>query len=70
MSSIVYMAVSKDKYHLPIAVADTARELARLTGVKTETIYSEIARFKSGKLHGQRNQRFFRIELEDEDVRC
>lgn len=65
---VVYMAVSRDKYKLPIAIADTCGELSKMVGVKKETIYSEIARFKSGKLYGQRNQRFFRIELEEDDL--
>lgn len=64
---VVYLACSKDRLALPIAVADTAEELARLAGVKVGTVRSEIARFKSGKLHGQRNQRFFRIEIEEDD---
>lgn len=44
----VYMAVSNDKFQLPVAVADSAQELAEKMGVTTGTIYSSICHLKSG----------------------
>lgn len=34
----LYVATTHDKYELPIAVADSTRELAEMLGVKRETI--------------------------------
>ena len=37
------MQVTRDKYELPPAVADTVQELSEMTGVKVQSIYTEIA---------------------------
>lgn len=34
----LYMAVTKDKYELPIAVADSPAELAEMIGVPVKTV--------------------------------
>ena len=39
----VYMEVTKDKFELPIVVADSAYELARLCGVNVSTIMHSIS---------------------------
>ena len=44
--SLVWMAVTADKYELPIVIKDTARELAEYLGLSTETVY------KSSRLSG------------------
>lgn len=41
----VWVAVSHDKYELPIAVADTRQELAKICGVKPQTISSSASKF-------------------------
>lgn len=46
MTKVVYMAVTKDKYELPIAVADTTAELAKLVGVSRNAINSAISHAK------------------------
>lgn len=38
----LYMAVTRDRLSLPLAVADSAAELARLRGVKKRTVFSGI----------------------------
>ena len=35
---IVWMLVTKDKYQLPIAIADTSTELAKICGVNNRTV--------------------------------
>jgi hypothetical protein len=40
----VYIKVTKDKYRLPIAVADSVPELSRLTGNAISTIYTMISK--------------------------
>ena len=51
------MKVTKDKYQLPIAVADTAAELARMVGVKPGSLYSM-------RSHGVKE--YVRVEVDDE----
>ena len=34
----LYMKVTRDKYELPVAIADSAAELARILGVKVQTV--------------------------------
>ena len=46
----IYMAVTKDALSLPLAVADSAAELAELRGVKVDTIRSSISRGRTGKI--------------------
>lgn len=43
------MQITNDKYELPLAVADTVEELAQMRGVKKDSIYSIMSRFKHGK---------------------
>ena len=46
----IYMAVTKDALSLPLAVAESAAELAELRGVQVETIRSLISRGRTGKI--------------------
>lgn len=46
---ILYMEVTQDEYELPVAVAYTVAELARLRGAKESTIYSCISHEKAGE---------------------
>lgn len=45
----LWICVSNDKYELPIAVADTAAELARMLGVKHNTILSATCNADAGR---------------------
>lgn len=47
---IVYMKVTRDKYELPIAVADSVRELSRMTGTTENSIWSNITHQKTGEI--------------------
>lgn len=46
---MVYMVVTRDKYELPLIVADTVGELAEFQGVKTQTIYQRMSHRKGKK---------------------
>lgn len=46
----VYMKVTGDKYELPIAIADSPKELAEMVGVKANSISSQITRAEKGYL--------------------
>ena len=44
--SALWLMVTKDKYELPLIVADSADELAKKAGVRTNTVHSCIVRAK------------------------
>lgn len=44
----LYMEVTTDKYELPVAVADSVRELAELRGVNRYTIFKALWQVKNG----------------------
>lgn len=46
---IVFMKVTRDKYELPIAIADSIPELAKITGTNENTIKSAISHCKNGR---------------------
>ncbi len=46
----VYMAVTADKFELPVAVADTAEELAQMLGVKAQSVRVCVWRYKNNVL--------------------
>lgn len=60
----LYMAVTPDEYELPVHVAKTVRELARLTGCKQTSISQAMCRGTSGRGLGYR---FIAVELPDEE---
>ena len=41
-SDFVYMAITDDQYELPIAIAETQRELSRLVGIDVGNICREL----------------------------
>ena len=44
MGKVIYMKVTDDEYELPLAVAGSAAELARMVGVKENSIFIAIQR--------------------------
>jgi hypothetical protein len=44
------MMVTDDKFELPLAVADSAPELAKMVGRNVNTIYSGISHEKHGRI--------------------
>lgn len=46
MTKAIYMKVTQDKYELPLVVADTVAELARLTGQKRSSVASALSHAK------------------------
>lgn len=59
----LYLMVSNDEYELPMAVADSAAELSRITGWKLGTIKSFISHYRAGTI---KKSRFHRVEVEEE----
>lgn len=59
----LYIAVSEDKYELPIAVAENEEELCRILGLKNGTIRTHIYRARKGII---KKQKYFRVEIDNE----
>lgn len=61
----IYMTVSADEFEIPIEMADSAKELAGILGVKTSRILEEASRnyhkkkTSSGKTRGYRVTKVF-----------
>lgn len=53
----VYMLVTQDKYELPLVVADSVAELAKLTGQKRSSVASAISHAKKKGF----NSRYIRV---------
>jgi len=50
--SIIYMAVTPDKYELPLYVADTVEEIAEKYGLTKKNIYNYVSANRSGRIAG------------------
>ena len=59
----VWMVVTKDKYELPVAIADTSKELAKICGVSHVTIKMGAARYRTGKV---KNSRYRKVVIDDD----
>ena len=59
----VYMQVTKDALSLQTAIADSAAELARITGVPENTILTSASRAKRG---GCKHETYIRVEFYEE----
>ena len=59
----LYMAVTPDKYELPLAVRDSPKDLAEAVGIASQVILNCISHNQSGKRTGMK---FIRIELPDD----
>ena len=58
----VWLELSRDKYKLPVAVAGSASELARITGANIVTIRSTA--YKSARENKER--KYIRVVVEDD----
>ncbi|WP_023977020.1 hypothetical protein [Clostridium beijerinckii] len=52
MGKYLYMAVTSDKYELPLVVEDSAAELANKLGIDAMSVYHSIG--CSGKIAGRK----------------
>ena len=59
------MAVTADEYELPVAIADTCKELAKLCGVSRNTIRHAMQRGWNGKRTGRK---FIKVEVNDDHI--
>ncbi|WP_313584539.1 hypothetical protein [Lacrimispora sp.] len=49
-----WLAVTADKYELPLVVEESAEELAKMLGVHKGTIFACEARGRTGKITGRK----------------
>ena len=61
----VWMLVSDDKYELPLAIADTAKELAERCNVSIHTVISNFTRYQRGEY---KKSKYLCVKVEDEDA--
>lgn len=54
----IYMKVTEDELSLPVAIGETAQELADQIGVKVETIYAGVSR---GRIS------YVKVEVDEDD---
>ena len=54
----LYMRVTKDKFELPLIVAESGRELAEILGIRPNVVYSSISHKHKG---------WVVVEVEDEE---
>lgn len=59
----VYMEISPDRLELPVAVADSPAELAKMSGTSADVVRSCISKQRRGIY---RKSRFIEIEIESE----
>ena len=60
----IYMKVTKDRYSLPVAVADSPKELAALCGVSPNAIYSGFSHEKKGDWKSP----YVKVVVDDDDM--
>ena len=54
MGKYLWMVVEADEYELPIAVAGSAKELAKILGVSEDTVTSAASKELNGRCTGRR----------------
>ena len=55
------MEITKDKYELPIAIANTSAELAMICGTTRNAILSSISKANKGII----KPRYIKVQIED-----
>lgn len=63
--SAVYMEVTRDELALPVAFADSPRELAKICGVDSQAIISAISRASNTKRKSDKRERFICVLLDE-----
>ena len=60
----LYMKITRDEYELPLAVAETKAELARMLGIERGKVRSAFAKVKK---YGYKHSTYVVVEVEDDD---
>ena len=59
MNKYCYMKVTNDKYELPIAIADSAEELAEKCGTTKGVVYTSVTKSKYGWVNKNGTPKYF-----------
>lgn len=59
----VYMAVTNDKYELPVYVTETPGELAKIVGLKPDSLYSILSHKSDEKDNPNRKKRLLYLKV-------
>ena len=62
----VYLLVTKDKFELPLAVADSMYELARICGVTPSTIMNSVSTTSKRQVNNSQYKRVWVSDSDDE----
>ena len=62
----LYMMTTRDKYELPLAVADTPGELAQMVGVSPERVYNGCYQSGTDKSKGYRPRKWHKVNIDEE----
>ena len=60
----IWLKVTNDKYELPVAVADSAEELAKMCGVKVNNIHSSRSHAQA---RGNKT-RYLKVEINEKEL--
>lgn len=60
----LYLEVSTDKYELPVAVAESVKELSKLRGVSIFTIYNAMRQVRSGITN---KSKYIKVEVQSNE---
>lgn len=60
----LYMKVTNDEYELPLAVAESISELAKMTGATKASLFSIFSRQRRGKKY---SYSYREVDIDDED---
>ena len=61
----LYLEVTRDKYELPLVVTDSPSKLAKICGVRPNTVCSSCSLHQSGIY---KRTRFVSVEVDDEET--
>lgn len=64
--SVVWMEVTQDEYRLPVVIADTSRELAKICGDTNENVRTTAYKTNKG-LYKNSKSRYIVVVLNEED---
>lgn len=59
---VLYLEVTRDEFELPLAVADSIKELAKLRGVSRHTISHCVNDLENGKIN---KSKYLRVNVEE-----
>ena len=66
----IWMEVTNDKYELPLKIADSGAELARMCGLHPDTLYSIMYHYKNrprkSDTRRKQKRKFVSVEVGDE----